>query len=147
MTGSKNVITLNLNRIIQDWWNNKGIYLPQHDNIPKFIPTKVKGYSLQEYLIEILERVYKYQIAYNECLKYLKENKLLPVYDAGFIDMKKQYLTIGINGLNQAWEYLGGKCNKNKEYEDFCNLIFTTIKEQNQLHKTNELMFNTEFTP
>ena len=147
MTGSKNVITLNLNRIIQDWWNNKGIYLPQHDNIPKFIPTKVKGYSLQEYLIEILERVYKYQIAYNECLKYLKENKLLPVYDAGFIDMKKQYLTIGINGLNQAWEFLGGKCNKNKEYEEFCNLIFTTIKEQNQLHKTKELMFNTEFTP
>lgn len=147
MTGSKNVITLNLNRIIQDWWNNKGIYLPQHDNIPKFIPTKVKEYSLQEYLIEILKRIYKYQIAYNECLKYLKENNLLPVYDAGFIDMKKQYLTIGINGLNQAAEFLGMKCNKNKEYEDFCNLIFTTIKEQNQLHKTKELMFNTEFTP
>lgn len=147
MTGSKNVITLNLNRIIQDWWNNKGIYLPQHDNIPKFIPTKVKEYSLQEYLIEILKRIYKYQIAYNECLKYLKENNLLPVYNAGFIDMKKQYLTIGINGLNQAAEFLGMKCNKNKEYEDFCNLIFTTIKEQNQLHKTKELMFNTEFTP
>lgn len=137
MTGSKNVITLNLNRIIQDWCKSIG-GIPtvgnQHD-------------SLKFYLIDILERIYKYQIAYNECLKYLKENKLLPVYDAGFIDMKKQYLTIGINGLNQAWEYLGGKCNKNKEYEDFCNLIFTTIKEQNQLHKTNELMFNTEFTP
>lgn len=137
MTGSKNVITLNLNRIIQDWCKSIG-GIPtvgnQHD-------------SLKFYLIDILERVYKYQIAYNECLKYLKENKLLPVYDAGFINMKKQYLTIGINGLNQAWEYLGGKCNKNKEYEDFCNLIFTTIKEQNQLHKTKELMFNTEFTP
>lgn len=137
MTGSKNVITLNLNRIIQDWCKSIG-GIPtvgnQHD-------------SLKFYLIDILERVYKYQIAYNECLKYLKENKLLPVYDAGFIDMKKQYLTIGINGLNQAWEYLGGKCNKNKEYEEFCNLIFTTIKEQNQLHKTKELMFNTEFTP
>ena len=137
MTGSKNVITLNLNRIIQDWCKSIG-GIPtvgnQHD-------------SLKFYLIDILERIYKYQIAYNECLKYLKENKLLSVYDAGFIDMKKQYLTIGINVLNQAWEYLGGKCNKNKEYEDFCNLIFTTIKEQNQLHKTNELMFNTEFTP
>lgn len=137
MTGSKNVITLNLNRIIQDWCKSIG-GIPtvgnQHD-------------SLKFYLIDILERVYKYQIAYNECLKYLKDNKLLPVYDAGFIDMKKQYLTIGINGLNQAWEYLGGKCNKNKEYKDFCNLIFTTIKEQNQLHKTKELMFNTEFTP
>lgn len=144
MTGSKNVITLNLNRIIQDWFKNYS------SNIT---PPDVLRYSndlypsLKWYLQTILERVYKYQIAYNECLKYLKENKLLPVYDAGFIDMKKQYLTIGINGLNQAWEYLGGKCNKNKEYEDFCNLIFTTIKEQNQLHKTNELMFNTEFTP
>lgn len=137
MTGSKNVITLNLNRIIQDWCKSIGD-IPtvgnQHD-------------SLKFYLIDILERVYKYQIAYNECLKYLKENKLLPVYDAGFIDMKKQYLTIGINGLNQAAEFLGIKCNKNKEYEEFCNLIFTTIKEQNQLHKTKELMFNTEFTP
>lgn len=137
MTGSKNVITLNLNRIIQDWCNSIG-GIPtvgnQHD-------------SLKLYLIGILDRIYKYQIAYNECLKYLKDNGLLPVYDAGFIDMKKQYLTVGINGLNQAWEYLGGKCNKNKEYEAFCNLIFTTIKEQNQKHKTKELMFNTEFTP
>lgn len=137
MTGSKNVITLNLNRIVQDWCNSIG-GIPtvgnQHD-------------SLKLYLIGILDRIYKYQIAYNECLKYLKENKLLPVYDAGFIDMRKQYLTIGINGLNQAAEFLGIKCNKNKEYEDFCNLIFTTIKEQNQKHKTKELMFNTEFTP
>lgn len=151
MTGSKNVITLNLNRIIQDWYNDNcwisndlGDYKYNKEFIIKD-PNKKE--SLKQYLINILERVYKYQIAYNECLKYLKENNLLPVYDAGFIDMKKQYLTIGINGLNQAWEFLGGKCNKNKEYEEFCNLIFTTIKEQNQLHKTKELMFNTEFTP
>ena len=152
MTGSKNVITLNLNRIIQDWYRENEIqeihtegltitarYDPEFDGIAEN--------SLSEYLINILERVYKYQIAYNECLKYLKDSKLLPVYDAGFIDMKKQYLTIGINGLNQAAEFLGIKCNKNEEYEKFCNLIFTTIKEQNQLHRTNELMFNTEFTP
>ena len=151
MTGSKNVITLNLNRIIQDWYNKNcwmSDNLGDHKYKPEFIikdTSKIE--SLKQYLINILERVYKYQIAYNECLKYLKENKLLPVYDAGFIDMKKQYLTIGINGLNQAWEYLGGRCNKNKEYKEFCNLIFTTIKEQNQLHKTKELMFNTEFTP
>ena len=136
MTGSKNVITLNLNRIVQDCCK-------QHGGDPRFISYK----NLKPYLINVLDRIYKYQTAYNECLKYLKKNKLLPVYDAGFIDMKKQYLTVGINGLNQAWEYLGGKCNKNKEYEEFCNLIFTTIKEQNQLHKTKELMFNTEFTP
>lgn len=137
MTGSKNVITLNLNRIIQDWCKSIG-GVPtvgnQHD-------------SLKFYLIDILERVYKYQIAYNEILKYLHKNDLLTVYNAGFIDMKKQYLTIGINGLNQAAEYLGMKCNKNKNYEDFCSFIFSTIKEQNTLHKTDDCMFNTEFVP
>ena len=137
MTGSKNVITLNLNRIIQDWCKSIG-GIPtvgnQHD-------------SLKFYLIDILERVYKYQIVYNEILKYLHKNDLLTVYNAGFIDMKKQYLTIGINGLNQAAEYLGMECNKNKNYEDFCSLIFSTIKEQNTLHKTDDCMFNTEFVP
>ena len=137
MTGSKNVITLNLNRIIQDWCKSIG-GIPtvgnQHD-------------SLKFYLINIRERVYKYQIAYNEILKYLHKNDLLTVYNAGFIDMKKQYLTIGINGLNQAAEYLGMECNKNKNYEDFCSFIFSTIKEQNTLHKTDDCMFNTEFVP
>ena len=126
MTGSKNVITLNLNRIIQDW-NKNG--------------------DLREYLINILERIYKYQTAYNALLMDFYKANMLTVYNAGFINMKKQYLTIGINGLNQAAEYLDIQCNKNKEYENFCNLIFTTIKEQNQLHKTKDLMFNTEFTP
>lgn len=137
MTGSKNVITLNLNRIIQDWYKSIGC-----------IPTVGNQQdSLKFYLINILERVYKYQIAYNEILKYLHKNDLLTVYNAGFIDMKKQYLTIGINGLNQAAEYLGMKCNKNKNYEDFCSFIFSTIKEQNTLHKTDDCMFNTEFVP
>ena len=139
MTGSKNVITLNLNRIIQDCDRVYG--LERNEKWKEDTP------FIKEYLVNILDRIYKYQIAYNECLKYLKENKLLPVYDAGFIDMRKQYLTIGINGLNQAAEFLGIKCNKNRKYEEFCNLIFTTIKEQNKLHRTNELMFNTEFTP
>ena len=147
MTGSKNVITLNLNRITQDYFKTVDTnYFGASGILYKDITEEdTKGFK--EYLINILERVYKYQISYNECLKYLKESGLLPVYNAGFINMNKQYLTIGINGLNQAWEFLGGKCNKNKEYEKFCNLIFTTIKEQNQKHKTKELMFNTEFTP
>lgn len=137
MTGSKNVITLNLNRIIQDWCKEIG-----------GVPTVGNQYdSLKFYLINILDRIYKYQTAYNECLKDLYKAHMLSVYEAGFIDMKKQYLTIGINGLNQSFEFIGGKCNKNQEYQDYCNLIFTTIKEQNQLHKTKELMFNTEFTP
>lgn len=148
MTGSKNVITLNMNRIIQDWYWKKERYINcTKDGKAASLECEDWKSSLKEYLINILDRVYKYQFAYNECLKYLKDNGLLPVYDAGFIDMRKQYLTTGINGLNQAAEFLGIKCNKNQEYEDFCNLIFTTIKEQNQLHKTKEIMYNTEFTP
>ena len=148
MTGSKNVITLNMNRIVQDWYWKKERFL----NCTK----EGKAASLEcedwkprfkEYLISILDRIYKYQIAYNGCLEDLYKANLLSVYNAGFIDMKKQYLTIGINGLNQAAEFLGIECTKNKEYEELCNLIFSTIKEQNTLHKTKELMFNTEFTP
>jgi ribonucleoside-triphosphate reductase len=103
--------------------------------------------AFKEYLVSILDRVYKYQTAYNACLNELYEAGMLPVYSAGFINLKKQYLTIGINGLNQAAEFLGMTCNKNSEYRDFCNLIFSTIKEQNTAHKTKTEMFNTEFTP
>ena len=139
MTGSKNVITLNFNRIVQDWYKSIGSPDPfvLGDNLD----------SLKEYLIEILERVYKYQISYNDCLMKLYSAGLLTVYTAGFIDLKKQYLTIGINGLNQAAEFFGIDCNKNEEYQRFCNFVFTTIKKQNQTHRTSELMFNTEFTP
>ena len=76
---------------------------------------------------------------------------LLPAYNEGFISLNKQYLTIGINGLNQSWEYLGGKCNNNREYQEFCQFIFSTIKEANQ--KANgkfnghKLSFNTECVP
>ena len=148
MTGSKNVITLNMNRIIQDWyWKHERFLNCSKDGRAASLECEDWQPSLKEYLISILERVYKYQTAYNECLKELFNANMLPAYSAGFINLKKQYLTIGINGLNQAAEFLLLKCNKNDDYKDFCNLIFTTIKEENQKHKTPELMFNTEFTP
>jgi ribonucleoside-triphosphate reductase (formate) len=147
MTGSKNVITLNLNRIIQDWYRGWNTKEAAKVGGSLGIDWSEDSEDLKHYIISILDRIYKYQTAYNEVLKDLYKSGLLTVYSAGFINMKKQYLTIGINGLNQAWEYLGGKCNKNEGYKRFCNLIFSTIKEQNQAHKTKELMFNTEFTP
>lgn len=151
MTGSKNVITLNLNRIVQDWYNSNS-WIEDNTGSHKYkkefiIKDNIKKKSLKNYLVNILDRIYKYQTAYNACLTYLYENGLLTAYNAGFISLKKQYLTLGINGLNQAAEFLGMKCNKNEDYKNFCNLIFSTIKEQNTLHKTSELMFNTEFTP
>lgn len=136
-TGSKSVITLNLNRIIQDWCKSIG-----------GVPTVGNQYdSLKFYLVNILDRVYKYHTAYNELLWDMYDAGLLPVYSAGFINLNKQYLTIGLNGLNEAAEFLGMKCNDNQEYKDFCQLIFSTIKEQNLLHKTKKTTFNTEQVP
>lgn len=146
-TGSKSVITLNLNRIIQDalkdceyhgeikWSSGAGWIIPK----------------LKHYLEEILKRVYMYHHAYNEILWDMYDANLLPVYKAGFIALNKQYLTIGINGLNQAAEFLGIKCSDNEEYKQFCQLIFSTIKEQNTLHNVtrgkHKLTFNTECVP
>ena len=124
-TGSKSVITLNLNRIVQTC---------ERDHI-------------KEHLVEVLERVYKYHTAYNELLWDMYNANLLPIYRAGFINLDKQYLTIGLNGLNQAAEFLGIKCSDNKEYQKFCQFIFSTIKEQNLLHKTKRTTFNTEQVP
>ena len=140
-TGSKSVITLNLNRIIQDWCKSIG-------GVPK---VGNQYDSLRLYIREILQRVYKYHIAYNECLWDMYEAGLLPVYSNGFISLNKQYLTIGLNGLNQAAEFLGIKCNVNQEYQDFCQAIFGIIKESNA--KANgkyfghKVTFNTECVP
>ena len=146
-TGSKSVITLNLNRIVQDWYNvmnslNKDWNKEKaKDSYPDFV----------DYLKDILKRVYKYHHAYNELLWDMYDANLLPVYKAGFIALNRQYLTIGINGLNQAAEFLGIKCTDNKEYEMFCQTIFSTIKEQNNAHNIrkgpHKLTFNTECVP
>jgi ribonucleoside-triphosphate reductase len=143
MTGSKNVITLNMNRIIQDCIRET----TGSNNWHTKRETEITDGNISNYLTKVLDRVYKYQEAYNDLMYKFFKNHMFPVYDAGFIDLDKQYLTIGINGLNQAAEYLGFTCNYNDDYRKFCNLIFGTIKEQNAKHKTKHLMFNTEFTP
>lgn len=143
MTGSKSVITLNLNRIIQDWNAQMKQLNPEwtQERARESYP------DLYEYLVDILNRVYKYHNAYNEGLYDMYNAGLLPVYSANFISLDKQYLTIGLNGLNQAAEFLGIKCNDNKDYKEFCQFIFSTIKEQNLLHKTKKTTFNTEQVP
>ena len=142
-TGSKSVITLNLNRIVQDWCR-------EANAIRKFF-TKDAQESLKEYIGKILDRVYMYHTAYNELLWDMKDAHLLPVYDAGFIDLNKQYLTIGINGLNQAAEFLGMRCNDNPMYKEFCQLIFGSIADRNKEHNGkfngHTLTFNTEQVP
>ena len=126
-TGSKSVMTLNINRLVQDAVNN--------------------GYDMIEYLRENVKKVHKFQTAYNELLKdYLKDG-LLTVYTAGFIDMKKQYLTIGVNGVIEAAEFLGIPVNDNPTYREFMQSILKTISDENRKSRTKELMFNTEFVP
>lgn len=156
MTGSKQVITLNISRIVQDFF--RGMAKESTDKIRTslskeelltILEENANGLyaGLRDYLINILDRVYKYHTSYNKMLHWAKENKLFSAYDAGFIDLDKQYLTVGIAGLNQAAEFLGLKCNNNEDYKRFCTIIFSTIKEQNELHKTKHEMFNTEQVP
>lgn len=158
MTGSKSVITLNLNRIIQDFFRQ---FITPEDFTIKEIsslwnnPINNPGTEFEwntrdkfkEYLVEILERVYKYHTAYNELLWDMFNADMLPAYKAGFINLNKQYLTIGINGLNQAAEVVGMKCTDNNDYKSFCQFIFSTISEQNKLHKTSRTNYNTEQVP
>lgn len=152
-TGSKSVITLNLNRIVQD-------YCRAHTRYPQMVKefwrnddetTDFMKEGLLNYLETILERVYNYHVAYNELLWDMHDAGLLPVYTAGFINLNKQYLTIGLNGLNQAAEFLGIKCTDNKQYKDFCELIFGFIKDFNSTHKGkfngHQVTFNTEMVP
>ena len=148
-TGSKSVISFNLSRIVQDWYCSE--YKAERGVRPteKFDPTKY--YSLKKYISKITDRVYLYHAAYNELLWDMYDAGLLPVYKAGFIDLNKQYLTLGLNGLNQAAEFLGMECSDNPEYSRFCQEIFGFFKEQNELHKVTEgkhkLTFNTEQVP
>lgn len=144
-TGSKSVITLNLSRIVQDWFNTV-----KKTGVEK---TKIELHyeDMCAYLGDILSRVYKYHTAYNELLWDMYDANLLPVYKAGFINLNKQYLTIGINGLNQAAEFFGIECSVNKRYEKFCQTIFGYIKqcniENNIVFNGHKLTFNTECVP
>lgn len=150
MTGSKSVITLNLNRLTQNSWKkycNKYLEDGRAD-----IEDRESFYSsLKEDLGEVLERVYKYHTAYNESLWHMYNSGMLPVYDAGFIHLDKQYLTIGINGLNEAAEFIGLQLNDNEDYQRFCQTVFGYIKQSNTEHNgkfnKHKLTFNTECVP
>ena len=129
-TGSKKVITLNLNRITQDW-----------DRAGRKEP-------IEEYIGVIVKRVHKYLIAWNEWLKDLYKAGLLTVYSAGYIALEDQYLTVGVNGGLEAAEYLGIETRAdNPEYRKFMNAVLTKIKNINLEDRTPETKFNTEFVP
>ena len=131
-TGSCNVITLNLNRIVQDFYRTYNSWNPE----------QFKGW-----LIGILDRVYKYHIAYKTILYDWEDRGMFTACNAGYISMSDLFSTIGINGLNEAARFLGIEISYNNEYKEFCRFITGTISEQNKLHSTPGFKFNQEFVP
>jgi len=154
-TGSKSVMTMNLPRLIQDaarkyFDDEYGVTLEDGKNIVEMGLEYDKD-ALYEYIRnevrELTERVHKYQKSFNDTIKDFLEANMLDVYRAGFIDMKKQYLTVGVNGITDAAEFLGIKVSVNDEYKEFVNNILETINISNRKDRTRECMFNTEFVP
>jgi len=149
MTGSKKVITLNINRIVQNWFN---------EEVNKRYKRNRK--TLPEYLTAIVERVHKYLGAWNGWLWDLYNAKLLTVYSAGFIDLDKQYLTVGINGTLEGAEFLATMNDyipeqyknleispNNAAYKQYAKDIMGTIKTLNAAARTEHTKFNTECIP
>lgn len=129
-TGSKKVITMNLNRIVQDWYNKE----------------KNKQ-TLSEYIATITRRIHKYLSAWNHWLWDLYDSNLLTVYKAGFISLDKQFLSLGVNGFIEGAEFLADKDSKykgletlpdNEQYKQYAKDVLETIKQINKEDKVIE---------
>ncbi len=126
-TGSKSVLTINLNRCIQYAVNN--------------------GKDYKEFLLDIIDLCHKVQLAYNENLKDLQAHGMLPLFDAGYINIARQYLTIGVNGLVEAAEFMGIPINDNPQYREFVQTILGLVEKKNKEYRTKDVMFNCEMIP
>jgi anaerobic ribonucleoside-triphosphate reductase len=126
-TGSKSVLTININRCVQYAVRN--------------------GRSHTDFLEEVIDLVHKAQTAYNENLKVLQAKGMLPLFDAGYIDIKRQYLTVGVNGLVEAAEFMGISIDDNPQYAAFVQEILGLVEKYNKKYRSKELMFNCEMIP
>ena len=126
-TGSKSVLTINLNRCIQYAVKNGMHYLT--------------------FLEEVVDLVHKVQTAYNENLKALQSKGMLPLFDAGYINLARQYLTVGVNGLVEAAEFLGLRIDDNDGYAAFVQEVLGLVEHYNKKYRSKELMFNCEMIP
>lgn len=164
MTGSCNVITLNINRIVQDFFID---FIPSDEAISSeedrihsrwknsrkwFAENKEEfSKSFSAYLVTILERVYKYHIAFKTMLYEMEDKGMFAASNGGYIYISKLYSTIGLNGLNEASRFLGLEVSNNPEYIEFLQLVLGTVKGQNKLHsiqdKRRPFLFNSEVVP
>ena len=136
MTGSVGVITINMNRFIQDT-----------HRLSKEINVDFSELLISE-LRKTVQRIHKYHVSIRRHYVYLRDNKMYPAHDAQFIKMERQFSTIGINGLVEGAEYLGYDISPNESYMNFCAVILKTISEENKKAKEKYgVMFNTEFVP
>lgn len=126
-TGSKSVLTINMNRCVQ--------YAVNHQ------------LDHTQFLTEVIDLCHKAQLAYNENLKDLCRHGMLPLFDAGYININRQYLTIGVNGLVEAAEFMGLKINDNPDYLSFVRTILGLIEKKNKEYQTREVLFNCEMIP
>jgi ribonucleoside-triphosphate reductase (formate) len=126
-TGSKSVLTININRCVQQ--------------------ATREGRSYVEYLDGIVDLVHKVQMAYNANLEDLLKKGMLPLFDAGYINIKRQYLTIGVNGIVEAAESLGMTISDNEEYTQFVSNILGLVEHYNKKYRTKDLLFNCEMIP
>ena len=151
MTGSANVITLNINRITQDYFRTVDTNYFGNSGILYQDITEEDMKGFKKYIIDILERVYKYHIAFKTMLYEQEEKGMFAACNGGYIHMNKLYSTIGINGLNEAAKFLGLKVSNNPEYIKFLQLILGTIKEENKKHSIHDskrpFLFNSEVVP
>lgn len=138
-TGSCNVMTLNLNRIIQDC--NRSYGIKQHGG------WRENTSFIKDYLENILLRVYDYQRAYKTGLYHMDAHGMFPQTKAGYINFDRLYCTIGVNGLNEAARFLGLTVSNNKEYLDFASWVLNVIKQYNKQHSSKKFMFNLELVP
>lgn len=126
-TGSKCVMTINVNRLVQN--------------------AKKNGEDLSHAIAVQVDKIHKYLLAFNEIIREMDDSHMLPLYEAGFVSPEKQYLTIGVNGLVEGAEFLGIKPSDSPAYRQYVNSILTPIYELNRKHKTESVMFNTEMVP
>lgn len=154
MTGSCNVITLNINRIVQDYihtWKNWEDHIVDGKCAFPFEWFSENFSDLKNYLINILERVYKYHIAYKTMLYEMEDAKMFSDCNAGYIYMRKLYSTIGLIGYCEAAQFLGLSVSNNEAYKDFLKLVFGTVKEENKKNSIHDskrpFLFNSEAIP